>query len=96
MRRRMHPYFTFTLSLDPSWYCWSSILSSVPDSILQSWAGSGTPFSAWPTGKAAENSGNLETVAVDPAYWRLVLLDMDVAMMELCRIGLLLASTCED
>ncbi|CAH1259298.1 Hypp2242 [Branchiostoma lanceolatum] len=38
----------------------------------------------------------LETVAVDPAYWRLVLLDMDVAMLELSRIGHLLASTCEE
>ncbi|CAH1259299.1 Hypp2243 [Branchiostoma lanceolatum] len=38
----------------------------------------------------------LETVAVDPAYWRLVLLDMDVAMLELRRVGHLLASTCED
>ncbi|XP_078578803.1 uncharacterized protein LOC144863486 [Branchiostoma floridae x Branchiostoma japonicum] len=37
----------------------------------------------------------LETVAVDPTYWRLVLIDMDVAMLELRRIGLLFGSTCE-
>eukprot|EP00058_Branchiostoma_floridae_P015584 XP_002601072.1 hypothetical protein BRAFLDRAFT_75507 [Branchiostoma floridae] len=36
----------------------------------------------------------LETVAVDPAYWRLVLIDMDVAILELRHIGRLLASEC--
>ncbi|XP_078663455.1 uncharacterized protein LOC144906752 [Branchiostoma floridae x Branchiostoma belcheri] len=38
----------------------------------------------------------LETTEVDPAYWRLVLIDMDTAMLELRRIGRLLGSTCED
>eukprot|EP00058_Branchiostoma_floridae_P015582 XP_002601070.1 hypothetical protein BRAFLDRAFT_75505 [Branchiostoma floridae] len=37
----------------------------------------------------------LETVAVDPEYWRLILIDMDVALLELRRIGLLFGSTCE-
>eukprot|EP00058_Branchiostoma_floridae_P015583 XP_002601071.1 hypothetical protein BRAFLDRAFT_75506 [Branchiostoma floridae] len=37
----------------------------------------------------------LETVAVDPAYWRLVLIDMDVAMLELRRIGRLMGPECE-
>ncbi|KAI8486148.1 hypothetical protein Bbelb_360480 [Branchiostoma belcheri] len=38
----------------------------------------------------------LETTEVDPAYWRLVLIDMDTAMLELRRIGRLLGPTCED